>query len=72
MRRANHSYRGVLPIIRTEESYRVCARACVCVCVCVCVCICVCTSEYDCQASIMRTPWPKGDVAPLEKIANDD
>jgi hypothetical protein len=62
------SGRGVCDglITRTEESCRVCAcvraRARVCVCVC----------ECDCQASIMKTHWPKGDVAPLGKIANGD
>ena len=47
LRRADHSYRAVLP----SE----------------CVCI-----QCDCQASIMRAPWPKEDVAPLRKIAKSD
>ena len=38
----------------------------------VCVCVCVCTSKCDCQTSTMRTPWPKGDVAPFGEIANGD
>ena len=36
---------------------------------CVCVCVCI---QCDCQASIMRTFWPKGDVAPLGKISKGD
>ena len=35
------------------------------------MCMCVCV-QRDCQASIMRTLWPKGDVAPLGKIAKGD